>query len=234
MITTMVTIDESSAFDCVNPDILRRKLSKYGFGRKTTAWFEQYLSGQRQYIAIGDKSSPMETLERGVPQGSVLGPLLYTVYINELPELAMEDNCQEAVHKEVTNLFTRNCDKCGHIPCYVDDATLVVSSRTRNENQNKIVRSMSRITEFLNNNELVVNRSKTNILENMVWQKRARIGGEPPTLEAVNPAGEQITIEAQEYLRLLGANFGQNLGWKYHLEIGDKSLLPEVRKHWED
>ena len=98
----------------------------------------QYLRGRRQYISIGDKSSPLVNIERGVPQGSVLGPLLYTLYINELPEVAVEDDCQNPTHKDTTTLFSSNCGTCGQIPCYADDATLVVATKTREEGQRRI------------------------------------------------------------------------------------------------
>ena len=160
----------------------------------------------------------------------VLGPLLYTIYINELSENVVEDDCQELVHKDDKKLFPKNCSKCGQIPSYADDATLTISAKTREENQIKIDKTMSRITTFLNSNQLTINKTKTNILECMVAQKRARLPDTPPELQVIGQNGEQKIIKTQEQIRLLGTNLSRNLGWKDHLESGEKALLPEIRK----
>ena len=200
LMTTLITVDESAAFDCVSHPILIRKLRSYGFGPKTIKWFKQYLSGRRQYISIGDKSSPAVNVERGVPQGSVLGPLLYTLYINELPEATNRDDCTEETHKDTTTLFPANCPKCGQIPCYADDATLAIPSKDRQDAQIRMIETMDRVKMFLNSNELTVNKAKTNIVQCMISQKRARIGGEQPHMETVDSEGKYITIKAQEHI----------------------------------
>ena len=230
LMTTLVAVDESAAFDCVAHSILIRKLKKYGFGPKTTEWFDNYLSGRRQYISIGDKSSPTVNLERGVPQGSVLGPLLYTLYVNELPEAANREDCQDDTHKDDSTLFPSNCNTCGQIPCYADDATLAIPSKDKQEAQTMMTDTMERVRRFLNSNELTVNKAKTHIVQCMIIQKRARIGGENPTIETVDSEGKDNTIRAQEHMRLLGVNYSQNLTWDNHLEKGEKALLPGIRK----
>ena len=103
LIATIITIDESAAFDCVSIDILLRKLSLYNIGPNTLKWFEDYLRGRRQFVVIGAKSSELSDVYRGVPQGSVLGPLLYTVYVNKLPETIKEDDCNQHNQNEDDN-----------------------------------------------------------------------------------------------------------------------------------
>ena len=230
LITTLVTIDESAAFDCVNTEILLGKMVRYGFDSEAIGWFRQYLNGRQQYIAIGDKCSPVCNVERGVPQGSVLGPLLYTLYINELPEVAKIEECTDAIHNNRDELFPENCSQCPQTPCYADDATLVVSSSTRQENQRKIDNAMDKVTKFLNCNELTMNKGKTNILECMVWQKRARLLDPPPKLEILEQNGRTKIIKTQDHIRLLGANYSQNMTWNHHMETGDKAILPDIRK----
>ena len=78
----------------------------------------------------------MEDNNRGVLQGLVLGPLMYTLYINKFPEVAIEDNCVEEIHNKADNLFNPNCKKCGQIPSYSDDATFVVSTKKQNPKSN--------------------------------------------------------------------------------------------------
>ena len=73
MMTSIMAIDQSAAFDCVNFEILLRKLKRYRCSQNTISWINSYLSDRSQYIAIGPHESRMVALHRGVPQGSILG-----------------------------------------------------------------------------------------------------------------------------------------------------------------
>ena len=79
--TGMVIIDLQKAFDTVNQKILLDKLQAMGVGRIAVQWFKSYLSGREQFVSIADKSSDFRTVSCGVPQGSILGPLLSSKYM---------------------------------------------------------------------------------------------------------------------------------------------------------
>ena len=81
-------IDQSSAFDCIEAEILDRKLESYNFTVNSRKWIASYMSSRSQYVSIGAARSGIRTLKTGVPQGSVLGPVFYYLYTNELPELS--------------------------------------------------------------------------------------------------------------------------------------------------
>ena len=76
-----VFIDLQKAFDTVDINILLRKLELYGIRGKCNNWFRSYLTGRRQYVSLNGKTSDLKEIFHGVPQGSVLGPLLFIIYI---------------------------------------------------------------------------------------------------------------------------------------------------------
>ena len=230
-IADLMAIDMLSAFDCLVHKILDEKLRLYNFSEKTRKWFTSYLNYRSYYVNVGTKNSEIKTTTDGVPQGSVLGPLIYIIYMNELPE-AVKNNeeCEDEVHvKEDDDLFGDDCTKCGKVTCYADDCTYVTMARTREENQRNLTRSMEKVADFLISNGMTINPSKTTISEHMVKQKTTRTPGDPPTLLTTLPNGEDKTIIASRFNRLLGGNFQDNLLWRGQLELGKKALLPILR-----
>ena len=79
-----IFLDLSKAFDTIDHNILLHKLTYYGFRGKALDWFSSYLSNRKQCVIYTNEKSTMEKLTCGVPQGSILGPLLFILYVNDI------------------------------------------------------------------------------------------------------------------------------------------------------
>ena len=130
------------AFDTVDHKILLHKLEYYGIRGVCNDWFKSYLSDRKQFVSINGYNSDLMPVDCGVPQGSVLGPLLFLIYINDL-------------HKAI-----QYC-KVHH---FADDTNLFHTSKSV-KNVNKLVnRDMKRFNDWLSSNKIYLNVEKTELV----------------------------------------------------------------------
>ena len=102
IITALVGIDISAAFDTIDHDMLASRLeSQFGVVGAASSWLQSYLCGCQLFVRLGGHSSPMTQCDCGVPQVSVLGPLLFTAYVSAVGELI--DSSRTACHKPTTS-----------------------------------------------------------------------------------------------------------------------------------
>ena len=141
--TIGVFIDLSKAFDTVDHNILLKKLEIYGISDTHLQWFRNYLSNRKQYIQFdGWQKTNYKTVKCGVPQGSILGPLLFLLYINDLQFAS--DLLDPIMFADDTNLFYSNKD--------INTAFLKVNDE------------LQKINEWFISNKLSLNVKKKQIL----------------------------------------------------------------------
>ena len=112
----VMMVDLSAAFDMVDYDILLEKLQLFGLDSMAISWMKSYLTARHQSVFVDGCLSPPMSIECGVPQGSILGPLMYILYTNDIPDLTHN-------HPVSSTQPSPYCHECGGTVCHVDDST---------------------------------------------------------------------------------------------------------------
>ena len=109
--TGMILIDLQKAFDTIDHDVLLQKLYAIGFSKRTVNLFKSYLSNRSFKVNLGDNFSRPASVSCGVPQGSILGPLLVLIYVNDMSQavkcdlfLYADDSCLVCQHKDINEI----------------------------------------------------------------------------------------------------------------------------------
>ena len=210
---------------------LETKMKIYNFSDQSMGVMSSYLSFRSQAVMVGGKLSDFLWVKNGVAQGSIIGPLMYNLYTQEIPHiLDMECPHRDSSTNESEYLFEYPCVNCGTSFSYADDTSINIqihSGDTDKKVAYKVDTILSFLEEFLRLNNLKMNTGKTVIMGVTPRQKCAK-NSEGIKLNTKNDKGKNI--EPSECAKLLGITLNKNLNWSYHLEKGKQGIINKCKK----
>ena len=196
-----IFIDLSKAFDTIDHSKLLSKLSRYGIRGNALSLLTSYLKDRTQYTNVLGVSSDKLKVKYGVPQGSVLGPLLFLLYINDI----------------------MNCSDLGIFVLFADDTNIFIEGETRKEAYDNANKVLKEVYAYMKVNELHVNMSKCCYMYFQTNRKISTSDTADYHLEI-----DDIPIRRVTSTRFLGVIIDDKLSWKDHIEYLCKKLKCQV------
>ncbi len=198
--------DMSAAFDTVDPKMLAAKLSGMGIVDKEGKWFRHYLLNRRQQVDYNGALSPFQQVPYGVPQGSILGPVLFLVLVSDLPRAVIDNGGGSSSSRGSTG-GSNGSNNDGSLEVgisgYADDVAVWVAGKDPHLIRRRLEQISSLLVDYCAQNYLAINGSKTQIL----W------AGCPPLSVRV---GDDV-VEPASAFEFLGISFDRQLAVTPHL-----------------
>ena len=194
-VTILTLLDFSRAFDTVNHRLLLEKLCILGFDLTAVNWVKSYLSDRYQRVIIGNDISAWIKIKNGVPQGSILGPILFNILISDMRQFIIFNSSHG----------------------YADDAQLKISSKVENINSaiSCVNQDLSSISNYCRNSALTINEKKCYYM----------VIGTKPAIRRVDDmilddmCINNKIIKRVKFIRNLGLTYDEVLSWRRHINI---------------
>ena len=198
--TGVLLVDFAKAFDVIDRNLLIKKLNLYNINDNHLDLIKSFLSNRQQSVYYNNKFSCMLPLNYGVPQGSNLGPILFSIYINDLP------------------LYIKN--KCD---LFADDTTIHTSNKKLQTISTQLQLNVNELLQWSELNHMALNPSKTKRMLITTRQRRQNIKEELKDINVYN-----ITINNTESHKLLGVIIDDNLSWSPHVSNLCKKVSSKI------
>ena len=188
-----IFMDLSKAFDSISHEILIKKLYNYGIRGICLKWFESYLYQRSQYVYINEHSSSKRFISCGIPQGSILGPLIFLIYINDI--------C--------------NCSPSSNFIMYADDTNIIISDKNLIQLEYTINDELIKVNNWLKANKLLLNVNKTKYMLFIpnINKKNSNQGA-----INLNIIINNVSIDRVDTHKFLGIFVDEELNWKTHVD----------------
>lgn len=201
MFNGVIFIDLKKAFDTIDHTILLQKLKLYGLDDQSLKWFSSYLSDRTQYCNVNGSLSKPCKVSYGIPQGSNLGPLLFLIYINDLP----------------------NCVSQARPRMFADDTNITLSADNLSELERLVNNELRSVHNWLIANKLTLNITKTEFMIIGSRQKLTAHGNEPINIQINNEA-----IKRVNHSKSLGVTIDSHLTWAEHVREISKKIASAI------
>ena len=199
--TLGILIDLTKAFDTVDHNILISKLENYGVRGVNLKWFKSYLNNRKQFISYNNSSTSYKNMTCGVPQGSILGPLLFLIYINDL--------------REASNILDPIM--------FADDTNLFHSHHQIKVFFERVNAELQKISQWFRANKLSLNVKKTNYTLFHKCSLKDKMPLKLPELKIGNNIIEKATS-----IKFLGVMIDENISWRDHIKTVENKLSKNI------
>lgn len=192
-------VDFRKAFDLVDHNLLLQKLKHYKINNLSLSWFESYLTNRTQQVKVNGSTSRTENIKCGVPQGSILGPLLFLIFINDLP-LYLNDSIRS-------------------VDLYADDTTLYDIGIDKNKVENNLQQALDKLQTWCLENGMVININKTKLMLISSRQKKNNMIDDNFKLMFAD-----LELQVTRCEKILGVHLDDNLTWTDHFQHLSKKI----------